>query len=153
MSKSEWESGSIKLPKAEAGRFMKALRDKFNQQLSAEIALLSKAHAAVASFNKGKRNVNWREAVRAELAKPNYTSAKWEVLTNPRHFQFEDDLIDLLVRKTTAAGAAPKIKLIASVTPKITDKWATSKTVSFDAGGEGTISYDTKTSTVHWYVP
>lgn len=152
MSKHEWERGSIKLPKSEATRVIKALRDKFNAQLNAEIALLTKVHAAVTAAYKGKRNVNWRDAVKAELAKPIYTNAKWEVLAQSRVSEFQNDLVDLLLRKVEAAGAAPKIKLIASVTNKITDKWANAKTVSFDAGCDGTINYDSKNATFKWYV-
>ena len=67
MSKHEWERGEIVIPKNQWAKFKKALRDAYNNGVKHDLEQAAKAIAEVKKANKGKRNVNWEEALECEL--------------------------------------------------------------------------------------
>lgn len=145
MSRYEWESGSIKLPTATWTGFTKAMREEWNCRIEAELATLTRIHAAVAAANKGKRSVNWKQETLNYLGKNNRISETFSVLAD----QHDDEAIATLL----TVSVNGKTKLISSVTKKLAaSKYATSKTTSYEAGYAGHIQLDPKTKTVHWRV-
>jgi hypothetical protein len=67
MSRYEWERGTIIIPTALWAGFKKTIRDAWNQALDSDLDITERILVAVFAANKGKRGVNWREAITKEV--------------------------------------------------------------------------------------
>jgi hypothetical protein len=150
MGRREWEKGSITIPSAAWAGFKKALRDAYNQALSEDLAVLEKVVAATREAHKGKRNVDWREALYNEL---------WR--TAPGSHRYDDEPAKLYPLKVIPIWTAQSALVVKDSEtgkqrlqmPKKKDfPTAKTDTLSYAAGNEASIGLNNAERTVEWDV-
>lgn len=152
MSKRCWESGSFVIPTKHWATIKKALREAYNQALARDLELVQRVYDAVKAANKGKRNVDWRTAVSNEVHRTEKAAySRFDATRDVYDFKVIEDyqVVNALTVKD-GEGLDAKVKLRAL--QKKLFPAATSKTVQFSAGGEGTISFDDGKRKLRWHV-
>lgn len=157
MSLREWESGKIKIPSDQWAGFKKALRQAYNEALVEDLKIAQTAIVAVKAKYKGKRNVNWLQALREELGAEDPTSQAVCCVLRPRYTLKVLDSYTIAARVVASKEKAGKDGSSVTVTKlgslkKKDFPAANSTTLNFDASYEGSISLDDKTKTVRWHV-
>jgi len=150
MGRREHEQGEITLPSAAWAGFKRALREAYNNALEADLALLEKAVLATREAHKGKRNVNWHDALTNEL---------WR--TNPSGRYIDDEpplvyplqVISLWQAAWKLSGKGdPDGKLRLQMPKKKDFPAAKTDTLEYPAGNEAGFSFDNATRAVKWRV-
>lgn len=155
MSKDNWESGTIVIPRASWARFKSTLVTKHNEQVDRELALIKSLFAVVKTQSKGKRNCDLRGLVRNEAA---IRTSGYGGYSHPK-YPFKllgfDDTVDLLVADLVKYECSPVrdkpakqswVSPKASIIPKVK-----SNAILFTAD-LGTIKLDQKNHSVTWRV-
>lgn len=140
MSRYEWERGTITLPSAEWVKFRNALIQGFAVAQRQDFQTLERLHAAVVATTKGKRGVNFQEAVQKAFQELE-GRFKLKVADEYRAMQ-------AVLKKDEATG---KHKLHAPKKKDFPDPKQTAKSIQFSADG-GTITLDNTKRTVSWGV-
>ncbi|MDR5726272.1 MAG: hypothetical protein RB191_02265 [Terriglobia bacterium] len=158
MSRYDWERGEIVIPKSEWARFKKNLREAYNRGLAQDLVRVQRAVGKMRAVHKGKRNVDWNEALIQALT--GAASADH----SPRAQQLRDQCTWLItdwyaisqavLQCTKEASSDAPAKYRPRALKKKDFPMATSKTLRFAAGDDrGAILLDEVRHTVCWSVP
>lgn len=148
MSRNEWEKGTVVIPKAQWAVFKKNLRDGYAKAQAEDFGVAVKLYNAVKAKHAGKRGVDWRQAVLAEVAAEEATGP-WR--SSRRVYPFQT-VTDYEVANQLAKCNQKSNRSQLRVPLKKEFCTVNGKTVSFNAGFEGSVDLFDAEHAVRWAV-